>query len=667
MGTITPVDEMLTRAFELAYFILGERTIAIYAAMAAVDKLKIASTAQGRRFDYTPVGRFTQPAIRTKISLSETHLLQRLVYAESEPFERLLEGQQRSLQEDMIIRFVKHLVRITIKHNSFYLSLGLCRLLYDYMTAETAEIYNFLIQDPDRAKDDYYYRSRKQHLIREMKERFGDFVKTYRGNRGEERFQAQEDSVKYLGLVEECLRRFTPWQSACVLPAEFEPRKNIIAPLLFEGEGPDEEHQVELNRIHTLLHPICFGRLIAKLGLNAPKERLEIPRFFASGDDQRLSGDRFKPVALDEAEVDSVKRYLERNEGHRKTAFGESLSVLVDGDERARFEMDDASDIQFEVIEGAEFIEVRSFESDEEIPLAIHLITYDESGIVPSAFAGVLKGGKGLTFDVQTLKKPPGETAGAMVCIKRRNVETISVLSRLRRKLRLLDAGQITSKGWAGVTVLRFGLAVLFVVIAVVGLLIYLQSRERSHNQTLVAEERQPDQQVTSPVAPEARPQTGTGSALQGNNSQRHEAQRQGNSSVSNPKKGSESTRGAEWVSDPTILLTVRRVYIDPLGDTSMSHLVRQRLTTGLQSSNRFLVVENRDDADAVFKGVAQDSGKGGEKASVVLRLVNAEGKVVWPLTRQTASRKYRGTAEEISGFVLKTLMNDISRLEHTR
>jgi hypothetical protein len=653
MGTITPVDEMLTRAFELAYFILGERTIAIYVAMAAVDKLKIASTAQGRRFDYTPVGRFTQPAIRTKISLSETHLLQRLVYAESEPFERLLEGQQRSLQEDMIIRFVKHLVRITIKHNSFYLSLGLCRLLYDYMTAETAEIYNFLIQDPDRAKDDYYYRSRKQHLIREMKERFGDLVKTYRGNRGEERFQAQEDSVKYLGLVEECLRRFTPWQSACVLPAEFEPRKNIIAPLLFEGEDPDEEHQVELNRIHTLLHPICFGRLIAKLGLNGPKERLEIPRFFASRDDQRLSGDRFQPVALDEAEVDSVKRYLERNEGHRKAAFGESLSVLVDGDERARFEMDSAANIQFEVTEGAEFLEVRSFESDEEVPLAIHLITYGESGIVPSAFAVVLKGGKGLTFDVQTLKKPLGETAGAMVCIKRRNVETISVLSRLRRKLRLLDAGRITSKGWAGVTVLRFGLVVLFVVIALVGLMIYLQSRERSHNQTLIAEERQPGQQGTPPPAPPS--QTGTGSASQGNNSQRPEAQRTAKASVSpNLPQGSQSTRGAEWVSDPTILLTVKRVYIDPLGDSSMSQRVRRGLIMDLQSSNRFLVVENRDDADAVFKGVAQDSGKGGEKASVVLRLVNAEGKVVWPLTRPSAGRKYRGTAAEISGVVLK-------------
>src|SRR6059058_337414 len=100
MGTIANVDELLSRAFELAYFILGDRTIAIYVAMSAVDNLKIASIAQDRRFDYTPVGRVTHPAIRTKITLSEAHLLQRLIYAESEPFERLLEGQRRSTQED---------------------------------------------------------------------------------------------------------------------------------------------------------------------------------------------------------------------------------------------------------------------------------------------------------------------------------------------------------------------------------------------------------------------------------------------------------------------------------------------------------------------------------------------------------------------------------------
>src|SRR5256885_1372429 len=129
--------------------------------MAALDRLKTAAIVQNRRLYYVPTGRSIYPASRTKVSLSQVHLLQRLVYAESEPFERLMEGREKSLgQHDMIIRFVKHLARATIRHNSFYVALGLCRLLHNYSTGETIEIYNFVVQDPDRGKDDYYYRSR---------------------------------------------------------------------------------------------------------------------------------------------------------------------------------------------------------------------------------------------------------------------------------------------------------------------------------------------------------------------------------------------------------------------------------------------------------------------------------------------------------------------------
>src|SRR6266581_650941 len=195
MRELGSVAELLNRAFELAYFILGDRPAAIYVAMAAMDKLKTASSNQGRRHYYTPTGRSAYPAARTKVNLSELHLLQRLVYIESELFERLLEGQQKTLQQDdLIIRYIKHLVRITTKHNSFYVTLGLCRLLYNYSTGETSEIYNLVLQDPERIRDDYYYRSRKKHLMAEIRNRFGGFLRTQRGLRREDRFESQENS-----------------------------------------------------------------------------------------------------------------------------------------------------------------------------------------------------------------------------------------------------------------------------------------------------------------------------------------------------------------------------------------------------------------------------------------------------------------------------------------
>jgi len=42
MREVGSVEELLNRAFELAYFILGDRPASIYAAMAAMDKLKTA-------------------------------------------------------------------------------------------------------------------------------------------------------------------------------------------------------------------------------------------------------------------------------------------------------------------------------------------------------------------------------------------------------------------------------------------------------------------------------------------------------------------------------------------------------------------------------------------------------------------------------------------------
>src|SRR6266480_6257486 len=100
---------------------------------------EIAFGKQGRRFQYVPAGRrqssgLLPHALRTKVSLREEHLLQLLVYAESDSWERGSEygtSPYPLTDEDMVIRFIKHLVQITLKRNSFYVTLGLGRLLYE--------------------------------------------------------------------------------------------------------------------------------------------------------------------------------------------------------------------------------------------------------------------------------------------------------------------------------------------------------------------------------------------------------------------------------------------------------------------------------------------------------------------------------------------------------
>ncbi len=298
MDRLTSIDDMLNKAFLLAYFIHGNKETAVRIVSGAMSKLDVAATAQGKRFYYQPAGRSLlrrsrSIGFRSKVTFNELHLLQRLIYIESELYEKQREQASSGEalgKEDLIIHFIKHLVRITLKRNSFYVTLGMSRLLYNYTTQETMGIYNVVVQDPERVKDDYYYRSRKGVLMQEIKERFGDLVKICHGQRGEDRFQAEPEPGRFAELVRECLSFFTPWATPCLVPAGFDPISDSIPSLLFEGR--DKEDQIEVNRIHAALHPNCYQRLIKALGFHSPDQRLEVPHFFLSNENSDRNHDR---------------------------------------------------------------------------------------------------------------------------------------------------------------------------------------------------------------------------------------------------------------------------------------------------------------------------------------------------------------------------------------
>jgi hypothetical protein len=284
MDKVAMRDAMLRRAFRLAYFIHGDRELAVRIATAAMSKLDAAVVTQNRRSYYKPGGRSRAPGSkvispRTKVSLSESHLLQRLVYAESEPYERQEERRENAAidEESLIKRYIKHLINITLMRNSFHVTLGVSRLLYNYTTAESMELYDLIMQDPERAKDDAYWRERKARLMRELKERFGQSLAVVRGSHGEKRFQTREDSARYLELAKLCLHMFTPWDTPCPLPGSG-PAPGKIGALTFRGPDPDEEHQFEVARMHAVIHPDCHERLVTGLGFDPPARRLEIPR-----------------------------------------------------------------------------------------------------------------------------------------------------------------------------------------------------------------------------------------------------------------------------------------------------------------------------------------------------------------------------------------------------
>ena len=668
-------DELLNRAFELAYFILGDRPASIYVAMAAMDKLKTASSNQGRRHYYTPTGRSAFPAARTKVNLSEIQLLQRLVYIESELFERLLEGQQRTVQQDdLIIRYIKHLIRITTKHNSFYVALGLCRLLYNYSTGQTAEIYNLVIQDPERIRDDYYYRSRKKRLMEEIKDRFGALIRTQRGLRGEERFQPQEDSQKYASLVKECLIRFTPWELACVLPKELDPDRNVIRQLFFEGGDPDKEHRVELNRIHALIHPECLERLTAALSLNPADERLELPSFFVTSDGPWPTEDRFNPGELTEGELDAIKRYLDKNANHRQQLSEGQLRLLIDGERQGDFKLNHSANVEFNLEDGSELIEIRSVgpvEADEDTSLAVCLLGYDQSGILPANSTIVLGKRQQLSLTVLPLKHASGETRGATLRVGYQQTAPTLAISRSLQRARSWLYELVDFRQQGRLSFLRPALGMLLLALGAAGLWVYFHSEKSATNPVRVAQLQEPRGEVPASSPSSTFPLAKTGSAT--SRKDVSQTPTPGASRVKRTQPGAdqargfEATRGTNSIPASALLLTIKRVYVDPLGKDSFSQQLRENLIGKLRAANRFELVSRRDDADAVFKGSAVRGLKRGSNSSVVLKLVNAGGQVVWSLSSRKNGRTLSSDAADASATISEVLLHDIKMLERER
>lgn len=658
--------QRLNRAFQLAFFIHGDQATAVRIATDAMDKLDVALAAQDKRRYYTLAGRLlpevlTAQRFRLKVSMSEPHLLQRLIYIESDPYEQQQERGDAAAtldEEDMIIRFIKYLVEITIKRNSFYVTVGLSRLLHSYSTTEAQAIHDQIIQDPARIKGEQYYRSRKKQLMDELRERFGEWVRPFRVAHGEERFQAQENPGQHAELVRRSLSLFTPWDTPCVIPAGFDPMRDELPALSFEGPNPDEEHRTEVNRFHAVLHPECFERLTEALQVDPPDQRLAVPQFFVSRSDDgqnKPRRDRRHLPQLSEEELVGIESVLADRAARRRVASAGLLSIMVDGRERTQFDPARSSQVQFEVDEKAQLVEVRAREKEGDLVLAVCLLDFQEGRAGESAQESsiTLKGGQRISFAVSLKKDPEGEVRGAQVTVKYQETHAARAVKLFgqRLKYRIADAMSV-GQGMPGI--LKPVLVTALIAACAFGLAQYMRLREKPSEPQLIAKREPPsteqDNRPTPAMPPSSSqpgaPATGIGPSDIG------------------PRSTME--RGSELAAES--LLAVKRVYIAALGDDAFSQHVRDQLINQLQASGRFAVTDNPDEADAAMKGSTESTGTAVDESTnqtveigqVTLQLVSADGRVLWA----TAKRKYAGRAEAVAAEVVRAVLGEIRRLD---
>ena len=168
-------------------------------------------------------------------------------------------------------------------------------------------------------------------------------------------------------------------------------------------------------------------------------------------------------------------------------------------------------------------------------------------------------------------------------------------------------------------------------------------------------------------------------------------------------------------------LLTVTRIYVDDFGPDPVTKQIQAMVINSISESKRFIITENKDKADAILKGTALEktsqefhglnekavagsshgaassevsgsvsngtgsiSGSGHafhigslvgaddstassetiNDARVAVRLVAADGDVIWSTTQESHGAKYKGASADVADKVVKKLMIDLDKLQ---
>ena len=465
MTSISNKDHLyLDLAFELAYFIHVSKEVAFFVAEDALDELPLMLGNQeknrkpaDRLSGFWKWGERSRP-IRQTVRLSESQMLQWLVYKQSESWERQSEtgsGLYLPTEEDMILRYLEHLVFLTLRRGSFYVTLAVGQLLHQFDRRETRLLYDILTQsDSARMKDMSYIGKQRLELLGRICQRFDHMVQTVKIPGREKQLVMRPTTGSATSLVLECLRRFTPWDTSCVLRPGFD--VTDIPGFYFQTESVDED-PIEMDRIHTLLDPTCLARFVEGLrkyarqlpddnqdkGCNydSLNEELMVPEFsnFPGGSSR---GDRFEPPRLTPADYVRLDRTLDARVRRRRTFAPQHLSVYVDNVLTESFDSRRRNRVQFEIGPEAGVIEVRGRDDLGTLTLAILLVEFDQLQIGGSfRDSTVSPGGQKVEIRMTPIWNGQREAKGALVKVDYANLHSLQrVAGPMRRAMVALSS-----------------------------------------------------------------------------------------------------------------------------------------------------------------------------------------------------------------------------------
>jgi phenylpyruvate tautomerase PptA (4-oxalocrotonate tautomerase family) len=374
--------ESFEKGFELAYFITQDRTSAVETMAGALDKLAVQCRRERRRF-YWRYNHACQPIRR--MSHHELDALQWLILLESEPCERAQELSGDHSQRDMVVRYIKHLVQITTSMSSFYVCVGMNRLLHSYSTSETQTAFELITQRFPGADQ---YRRAKKMLTSRLTERFGDLLEPVKMRHGEIRFKTLEDQSRWQGLVHECLSMFSPWSTiGCCeqfnLKVDDRPQ-SCLSDVRGNSAGQDAQEKIYC---HMFIEPRCRENLSALLSFSSSEARLALPKFamkdeIRGNEGNKTQGPRVSKLCEEEKAI--IAERLTATTARRRKIHPSSVTVVVDSQESSRFDLTGSGQIQIELAAGARLIEIHGIDNEGDLLLGTHLVSYVDEAFVSS-------------------------------------------------------------------------------------------------------------------------------------------------------------------------------------------------------------------------------------------------------------------------------------------
>jgi hypothetical protein len=384
--------ELLQRGFELAYFLIPDRVTAIDILVRALEKIRTRSRREMKRLYWRD--KHAERPVR-RIARSDMDMLQWLVMFEAEKDERAQERAGAISSGAMTVRYIKHLVQITTALSSFYVNVGVSRLLHSYSTSEAQRIYEMLTARFLGADE---YRRAKSALMDKMSERFAGLLKIARVDHGELRFEISDKQEQWVNAVRDTLTIFTPWstQEHC---AQFVSVNKLKA----EQKAADtDQNESELRCCHILIEPTCYDQLMEDLAFDAPETRLALPRFIMSDKQEKSDDNNVQPPrspGLSQEDLDEIQRRLAVTDARRRNANPRILTIMIDGLEHAQFDLTQKYQLQVGLEAGASLIEIRGSDERGDLLLATHFIPYANDTFESSRGTAKLGAGK-LEFEV---------------------------------------------------------------------------------------------------------------------------------------------------------------------------------------------------------------------------------------------------------------------------